>query len=194
MKSISSSWVASNVDAWYKIKISNNLLLKCIHSRGSTCRLDFFQLKRKNINKRTIKIIEKQPHHSHCRTWWKWNLFLYFYTHRSPGYVGYSNFNALFTPLTFLASYFNSGVNPLLYAILSRNFRKGMSELLICSLKSKSKTLNKRAVTHVSKINNSTIITQANGEENNVVITEKDVAQLNGTIAEYDSCNDYVET
>jgi hypothetical protein len=111
---------------------------------------------------------------------------------RSPGYVGYSNFNALFTPLTFLASYFNSGVNPLLYAILSRNFRKGMSELLICSLKSKAKTMNKRAVTHVSKFNNSTIITQANGDEN-CVITEKDIAQLNGTIAEYDSSNDFVE-
>lgn len=66
-----------------------------------------------------------------------------------------------------------------------------MSELLICSLKSKSKAVNKRVVTHVSKFNNSTIITQANGDEN--LITEKDVAQLNGTITEYDSCNDYVE-
>ncbi|CRL00425.1 CLUMA_CG013691, isoform A [Clunio marinus] len=71
-------------------------------------------------------------------------------SNRSQAYRGDSNFNALFTPLTFLATYFNSGINPLLYAILSRNFRKGMSELLICSLKqNKNKALNKRAtVTH----------------------------------------------
>lgn len=54
---------------------------------------------------------------------------------RSPHYVGESNFNALFTPLTFLVTYFNSGVNPLLYAFLSRNFRKAMRELLFCSMK-----------------------------------------------------------
>jgi hypothetical protein len=43
-------------------------------------------------------------------------------------------------------------VNPLLYAILSKNFRKGMSELLICSFKpNPNKASNKRAVTHVSK-------------------------------------------
>ncbi|CAO1333898.1 unnamed protein product [Diamesa serratosioi] len=72
----------------------------------------------------------------------------------SDDYRGDSNFTALFTPLTFLVTYFNSGVNPLLYAFLSRNFRKGMSELLICSLKqNKSKALNKRTVTHVSKLN-----------------------------------------
>ncbi|CAG9797173.1 unnamed protein product [Chironomus riparius] len=67
----------------------------------------------------------------------------------SDGYKGDSNFTALFTPLTFLATYFNSGVNPLLYAILSRNFRKGMSELLICSFKTnKNRAINKRTVTH----------------------------------------------
>ncbi|XP_037912193.1 trissin receptor isoform X3 [Hermetia illucens] len=53
----------------------------------------------------------------------------------SDTYKGDSNFNALFTPLTFLVTYFNSGVNPLLYAFLSRNFRKGMRELLLCSFK-----------------------------------------------------------
>lgn len=68
-----------------------------------------------------------------------------------------------------------------------------MSELLICSLKSKNKTLNKRPLAHVSKYNNSTVITHANGEDN-CIINEKDVAQLNGTIAEYDSSMDYVET
>ncbi|XP_055682988.1 trissin receptor isoform X2 [Lutzomyia longipalpis] len=53
----------------------------------------------------------------------------------SNDYKGASNFNALFTPLTFLVTYFNSGVNPILYAFLSRNFRKGMRELLMCSFK-----------------------------------------------------------
>uniref|UniRef100_A0A1B0BLT6 G-protein coupled receptors family 1 profile domain-containing protein n=1 Tax=Glossina palpalis gambiensis TaxID=67801 RepID=A0A1B0BLT6_9MUSC len=58
----------------------------------------------------------------------------------SHSYRGDSNFNALFTPLTFLVTYFNSGINPLLYAFLSRNFRKGMRELLMCSWRGKSKT------------------------------------------------------
>lgn len=122
------------------------------------------------------------------------NLWIFILINRSHGYVGYSNFNALFTPLTFLATYFNSGVNPLLYAILSRNFRKGMSELLICSLKSKTKALNKRPLTQVSRYNNSTVITHATGDEN-CIITEKDVTQLNGngTIAEYDSCMDEID-
>ncbi|XP_074040530.1 trissin receptor isoform X2 [Leptinotarsa decemlineata] len=42
----------------------------------------------------------------------------------SPNYHGESNFSALLTPLTFLSTYFNSGVNPLLYAFLSKNFRR----------------------------------------------------------------------
>ncbi|XP_036321871.1 uncharacterized protein LOC118735937 [Rhagoletis pomonella] len=53
----------------------------------------------------------------------------------SRSYRGDSNFNALLTPLTFLVTYFNSGINPLLYAFLSRNFRKGMKELLLCTWK-----------------------------------------------------------
>ncbi|PSN37129.1 hypothetical protein C0J52_26633 [Blattella germanica] len=53
----------------------------------------------------------------------------------SPDYVGGSTFSSLLTPLTFLVSYFNSGINPLLYAFMSRNFRKGMRELLRCSLR-----------------------------------------------------------
>ena len=68
-----------------------------------------------------------------------------------------------------------------------------MSELLLCSFKAKNKTMNKRAaVTHVSKLNNNTTVIHG-GDENNCMITEKDVVQLNGTIAEYDSSNDYVE-
>lgn len=54
----------------------------------------------------------------------------------SEDYDGSSNFSTLFTPLTFLVTYINSGVNPLLYAFLSRNFRKGMRELLMCSVHS----------------------------------------------------------
>ncbi|XP_063233690.1 trissin receptor-like [Bacillus rossius redtenbacheri] len=53
----------------------------------------------------------------------------------SPSYHGSSTFSKLFTPLTFLVTYFNSGVNPLLYAFMSRNFRKGMRELLCCALR-----------------------------------------------------------
>ncbi|KAJ3654341.1 hypothetical protein Zmor_013534 [Zophobas morio] len=51
----------------------------------------------------------------HARKMWQY---------RSADYDGGSNFSALFTPLTFLATYFNSGVNPLLYAFLSKNFRR----------------------------------------------------------------------
>ncbi|GLV45761.1 Trissin receptor [Carabus blaptoides fortunei] len=56
----------------------------------------------------------------------------------SSGYSGASDFSTLFTPLTFLITYFNSGVNPLLYAFLSRNFRRGMREILICSVRGSS--------------------------------------------------------
>lgn len=51
----------------------------------------------------------------------------------SAGYRGDTTFSMLLTPLTFLLTYFNSGVNPLLYAFLSRNFRRGMREILMCS-------------------------------------------------------------
>ncbi|EFA04697.1 trissin receptor [Tribolium castaneum] len=60
----------------------------------------------------------------HARKMWQY---------RSSNYHGDTNFSALFTPLTFLATYFNSGVNPLLYAFLSKNFRRGMREILLCS-------------------------------------------------------------
>jgi hypothetical protein len=53
----------------------------------------------------------------------------------SHDYDGGSTFSSLFTPLTFLVTYFNSGINPLLYAFMSRNFRKGMREVLCCSLR-----------------------------------------------------------
>lgn len=57
----------------------------------------------------------------------------------SSNYHGDTNFSALLTPLTFLCTYFNSGVNPLLYAFLSKNFRRGMREILFCSLPRKKR-------------------------------------------------------
>lgn len=107
--------------------------------------------------------------------------------YRSDDYRGDSNFTALFTPLTFLVTYFNSGVNPLLYAFLSRNFRKGMSELLICSLKqNKSKALNKRTVTHVSKLNS--VVISNNDNDNSI----NKMDQLNNTTDHNTSCNDSI--
>lgn len=76
----------------------------------------------------------------------------YVHIYRSRSYRGDSNFNALLTPLTFLVTYFNSGVNPLLYAFLSRNFRKGMKELLLCSWKKgKGKSSSNSSMHHKRK-------------------------------------------
>ena len=77
------------------------------------------------------------------------------------------------------------GVNPLLYAILSRNFRKGMSELLICSFKNNKKASNKRTVTHVSKKCSSF------SKHNNENINKPH--KMTENVIEFDSiCNDFV--
>ncbi|XP_050675835.1 trissin receptor-like [Leptidea sinapis] len=93
----------------------------------------------------------------------------------SSGYEGTSDFSALLTPLTFLITYFNSGINPLLYAFLSKNFRKGMRELLLCSLHAKRKSENvillnrvggvglRRSSTRSTRANCSTITMAPNG-------------------------------
>jgi hypothetical protein len=57
----------------------------------------------------------------------------------SSNYQGGSDFSTLLTPLTFLITYFNSAINPLLYAFLSRNFRKGMKELIFCNFRASQK-------------------------------------------------------
>lgn len=90
-----------------------------------------------------------------------------------------------FNKFLFPSSFTWNQVNPLLYAILSRNFRKGMSELLICSFKpNKAKALNKRTVTHVSKIN-SILLTHTNGNADKI-------HQLTENVIEYDStCHDF---
>ncbi|CAH2104644.1 unnamed protein product [Euphydryas editha] len=94
----------------------------------------------------------------------------------SSGYQGAGNFSALLTPLTFLISFFNSGINPLLYAFLSKNFRKGMRELLFCKFSGKRKSDNlillnriggmglRRSSTRSTRANCSTVTVAPNGE------------------------------
>ncbi|XP_075992293.1 trissin receptor [Anticarsia gemmatalis] len=94
----------------------------------------------------------------------------------SSGYEGSSDFSTLLTPLTFLITYFNSGINPLLYAFLSKNFRKGMKELLFCNCHSKRKSENlillnpvgggglRRSSTRSTRANCSTVTIAPNGE------------------------------
>lgn len=86
-------------------------------------------------------------------------FFFLFKIFRSKNYRGDSNFEALLTPLTFLVSYFNSGINPFLYAFLSRNFRKGMRELVLCAFKkNKNKSMHQRVPLQVSQQSHFTVL------------------------------------
>lgn len=54
---------------------------------------------------------------------WLWMLW---------GYMPITEFSVLSIPITFLLLYFQSGLNPILYAFLSENFRKSLREVLSC--------------------------------------------------------------
>ena len=46
--------------------------------------------------------------------------------------LAFSFWEILFTPITFVAYYMNSALNPLLYAFLSMNFRRSLCQVLTC--------------------------------------------------------------
>lgn len=48
----------------------------------------------------------------------------------SPDYQGGTPFSAVFSLVTFLATYVNAAMDPLLYAFMSKNFRRGTRELV----------------------------------------------------------------
>ena len=58
-----------------------------------------------------------------------------------PNYNVQGYFNQIFTPLTFLLMYTNCAINPILYAFMSKNFRKSLREFL--KFKSKHTTRTK---------------------------------------------------
>ncbi|XP_022243515.1 trissin receptor-like [Limulus polyphemus] len=55
-----------------------------------------------------------------------------FWQYWSPNYQGGSSSSAIFTIVTNLILYLNSGINPILYAFLSRKFRHSIMDLVHC--------------------------------------------------------------
>ncbi|CAL8070677.1 unnamed protein product [Orchesella dallaii] len=53
----------------------------------------------------------------------------------SSNYQGGSVFSQVFTPLTFLIMYVNSGINPILYAFMSKKIRMSFRDLLCCNIR-----------------------------------------------------------
>lgn len=51
------------------------------------------------------------------------------------GYKAGSVFSSLFTPITFLIQFAQSGINPILYAFMSRKFRNSFADLLCCNMR-----------------------------------------------------------
>ena len=62
---------------------------------------------------------------------------------------------SLLPPITFVIFYFNSGLNPILYAFLSDNFRRSLREVLSCSVDESSRLRNMRSTTYVKTMNSS---------------------------------------
>lgn len=74
----------------------------------------------------------------------------------SPTYRGDTPFSAVLTLLSFLSSYVNAAVDPLLYAFMSRNFRRGTRELL-CGVPTQrtrsSSPINRQNLTRSTSLN-----------------------------------------
>ena len=59
----------------------------------------------------------------------------------------------LLPPITFLLYYFNSGLNPILYAFLSDNFRRSLKEVLCCTVDESSRRRSMRSTMSVKTMN-----------------------------------------
>ncbi|XP_074109232.1 trissin receptor-like [Cotesia typhae] len=74
--------------------------------------------------------------------------------HWGSNYNQNSDFSTILTVSTALISYMNSCLNPLLYAFLSRNFRKAMRELFSCHFQRRGRGYNATDGAHMENGNN----------------------------------------
>lgn len=72
------------------------------------------------------------------------------------GEPSFSYFEKILLPITFLLYYFNSGLNPILYAFLSDNFRRSLKEVLCCTVDENSRKRSMRTTMSI-KTTHSTI-------------------------------------